>query len=146
VPDDPPAIRGFRVTLTAIGALYVLLAASMLLRGVGVMRDFAVPAGVVTSPVFEDFFLFFYELMAAQGVLIATFGQVVRERRLQTRVALLLCTWNLYLTWRDLSTSVLGNRLYQGEATLIPVCIDFAIALLLARLAWLGRRSVCIRA
>jgi hypothetical protein len=42
-------------------------ASSMLVRGAGVMRDFAVPDGVVSAPVFADFFAFFFQLMAVVG-------------------------------------------------------------------------------
>ena len=65
-------VRGFRATLVIIGVLYVLMAASMLVRGVGVMRDFGVSPALVASPVLEDFFLFFYQ------------GEAVRVRVRQT--------------------------------------------------------------
>ena len=141
--ESVPAIRGFRATLIGIGVMYVLLASSMLVRGVGVMRDFAVPDSLIAEPVFEDFFLFFYELMAAQGVFIALFGQLVRERGGQTLVALVLCLWNGYVTWRDLSTSdsPFGSQLYRGSATLIPVVIDLTLALLFAGFVWAGWRG-----
>ena len=136
-------LRGFRATFLGIGALYLMLASSMLVRGAAVMRDFAVPDAVVTAPVFQDFFSFFYELMAAQGVLIALFGHVLRERKGQTLVASVLCVWNLYVTWRDLSTSdsPLGSHLYRGSATLIPVFIDLTLALVFAGFAWAGWRT-----
>ncbi|HEX6242614.1 MAG TPA: hypothetical protein VFZ61_16990 [Polyangiales bacterium] len=140
--EHKPPVRGFRATFVAIGVLYVALASSMLVRGVGVMRDFAVPEDVIHAPVFRDFFSFFYELMAAQGVLIALFGQLVRERRSQAWVALVLCVWNVYVTWRDLSTSdsPLGNQLYRGTATLIPVFLDLSFALVFAGYAWAAWR------
>jgi hypothetical protein len=141
--EGPAPMRGFRASLITIGVLYVMLASSMLLRGVGIMRDFAAPEGLLSEPMFEDFFLFFYELMAAVGVLIAVFGQVVRDRKGQTVVALVLFLFKAYVTWRDLSTSdsAFGNHLYRGSATLIPVFIDLAIALVFAGYAWAGLRG-----
>lgn len=141
--ESTASIRGFRATFFGIGLLYVMLASSMFVRGVGVMRDFAVPESLLAEPVFQDFFFFFYELMAVVGVLVALLGQVVRERRAQALVATVLCALNLYLAWRDLSTSdsAFGNHLYKGSATLIPVFISVVLALVYAGFAWAGWRS-----
>jgi hypothetical protein len=143
--EDQAPIRGFKATLVGIGCLYVLLASSMLVRGVGVLRDFAVPERLLAEPVFQDFFLFFYELMAAIGLLFAVFGCVVRDRRGQTLVACVLCVYSLYMTLRDLRTSdsAWGNHLYHGSATLIPVFIDLALGLVFAGFAWRGLRARC---
>ena len=147
--NQPPPARGqpavdivrcFRATLVIIGVLYVLMAASMLVRGVGVMRDFGVSPALVASPVLEDFFLFFYQLMALVGVLIVVFGLVVRGRRSQGAVAAVLCVSNVLLALRDLQTSdcALGSRLYRGSATLMFVAISAALALVFGYLAWRG--------
>jgi Na+/glutamate symporter len=139
---DQPGLRAFKPAMMIIGALYLLLASSMLVRGVAVMRDFAVPESVVAAPVFEDFFLFFYQLMAAVGVLTAVFGQVTRGRNAQVLVAAVFCVLNVLLTLRDVSTSdsSLGNRLYRGSATLIPVYIDLVLTLACGALALAGWR------
>ena len=133
--NDHP-VRGFRAVLSALGALYVLLATSMLVRGAGMMRDFEVPASLTSHPVFEDFFTFFYQLMAGVGVLVALLGQVARDRRSQVRVAAVLCAASILITLRDTATSdtVWGNRLYRGSGTLILIYIDAVIALVLATL------------
>jgi hypothetical protein len=121
-----PPVRWFKPILTTVGVLYLLLASSMLVRGAGLMRDFEVPEVVVTSPVFADFFSFFYQLMAFLGVLTLVFSRVVTERSGQLLVARVFCVANVLITMRDLSTSdsALGNHLYKGQATLMPVVID----------------------
>lgn len=136
-----PALRSFKPVLTVVGVLYVLLASSMLVRGAGVLRDFQVPDSLIAEPVFQDFFLFFYQLMAALGVLTVLFGHVVRERRGQLLVAAVFCALNVLLALRDLITSdsAFGNHLYRGQATLVFVAIDVAIALTFALVAVAAR-------
>jgi hypothetical protein len=133
-------VRWFAPIMTVIGVVYVLLASWILVRGVGIMGDFEVPDAVVSSPAFADFFTFFYQLMAVVGVLLVVFGRVTRARADQLLVARVLCVVNALLTWRDLSTSdsSLGNHLYRGSATLIPVGIDFVLTLTFGFLS-LGR-------
>lgn len=127
----------FKAVFMTIGIVYMLLAGSMLMRGPEVMRDFAVPEHVVSSPVFADFFLFFYQLMAAYGVLMILFGYVSKDRGSQLVVAGTFFALNVLLTLRDLSTSdsALGNRLYRGQATLVPVLLDASFAVAFAALA-----------
>lgn len=128
MPEGHGEVRGFKAVLTTIGVAYILLAGSMLVRGAGVMRDFAVPEPVVAAPVFQDFFAFFYQLMAVIGVLTILFGHVTRERKAQVLVCRVFCVIGVFLTWRDLTTSdsAFGNQLYRGSATLIPVFIGLA--------------------
>jgi len=141
--QHPSTLRGFQPVFTVIGVLYILLASSMLVRGVGLMREFAVPEGVVASPVFEDFFLFFYQLMAVVGLLTILIGHVVRDRGGQLLFASFFWAINVLITVRDLSTSDsrFGNRLYRGDATLLPVYIDIVFALAFGLLALSGLRS-----
>ena len=130
-------IRGFKLVFTTIGVTYVLLASSMLVRGVDALRDYAVPPRDVTSPVVEDFFLFFYILMAFIGVLIVLFGYVTRERKQQCLVAAVFCAGQLLFTLRDLRTSdtSFGNRLYKGDGTVVFVLIGVVFA---AAFGWLA--------
>jgi hypothetical protein len=103
----------------------------MRFRGVRIMRDFAVSEQLVASPVFDDFFRFFYEMMAIVGLLIALLGHVCRTHAHQRLVAGVLCAVNFANTLHDLSTSdsAFGNRLYRGEGTLAPVVIGLVISL-----------------
>jgi hypothetical protein len=138
-------VRWFKATFTTIGIIYVLLASSMLVRGVVVLRDFGVPHDVVSSPVLEDFFLFFYQLMAAYGAMLVLFGHVTRELDRQLLVSRFFCALNVLVALRDLSTSDsrFGNHLYKGDKTLVFVFIDLAFALVFGWLAFApGRRVV----
>lgn len=124
------SIRGFKLIFTSIGVIYVLLASSYLVRGPTVLRDFAVPESAVSSPVLQDFFSFFYLLMAFAGVLTVLLGLVTRERKQQLLVATVFCSWNIVAALRDLTTSDsrFGNHLYKGDATLVFVYIDLTFA------------------
>lgn len=138
----PHDLRAFKPVFTAIGVTYVILASSMLLRGVAVLRDFAVPDVIVASPVMNDFFTFFYQLMAVYGVLMVLFAQVTRGDA-QRYVAAAFFALNVLATLRDLSTSdsPYGNRLYRGEATMVFVYLDALFATLFAAVALSRARS-----
>lgn len=139
-----PEIRGFKHVFTAIGALYILLASSWLVRGPVVLRDFAVPDRVIAEPVFGDFFLFFYQYMAFGGVAQLLLGRVTRGLRHQTGVACVYTLANLLFALRDLSTSDsrFGNHLYRGDATMFFVVVDLAIACTYGALAVTGLRRL----
>jgi hypothetical protein len=123
-------IRGFKPVFTTIGVIYILLASSWLLRGTSVLRDFGVPESLLSAPVLEDFFMFFYQGMAFVGVLTVLFGHVTREGKAQLLVAGVFCVKDLLAALRDLATSDsrFGNHLYKGDKTLIFVYIDLAFA------------------
>lgn len=126
-----PELRWFKVTFTTIGAIYILLASSMLVRGVVVLRDFGVDEAIVSSPVMADFFSFFYELMAVFGVVMILFGRLVKERRSQILLAGVFSLLSVLAAFRDLATSDsrFGSRVYKGEQTLVFVLIDVIFAL-----------------
>jgi hypothetical protein len=130
VSDRTDSLPGFKTVCTVVGVLYAAMGASMVVRGVGVLRDFAVPESDIASPVLQDFFFFFYELMIFIGALMVLFGHVTVGRRRQTIVASVFVAANLLFALRDLSTSdtAFGNRLYRGEATMVFVAINLAIA------------------
>lgn len=139
--DNAPEIRGYKSVFTIIGLLYVAMASSMLVRGAGVLREFGIPEDVVTAPVLEDIFLFFYQMMAAMGALMVLFGHVVRTRSSQTLVSSVFCALCLLFCAHDLSTSDsrFGNHLYRGEKTLVFVYIGLALA---AAFGWLAVRGL----
>jgi hypothetical protein len=130
VSDQADSLPGFKTVCTVVGVLYAAMGASMVVRGVGVLRDFAVPESGIASAVLQDFFFFFYELMMFIGALMVVFGHVTVGRRRQTIVASVFVAANLLFALRDLSTSdtAFGNRLYRGEATMVFVAINLAIA------------------
>ena len=135
-------IPGFRIVFTIIGVLYALMAASALVRGVSFLRDFGISEADLASPVVSDFFSFFYLLMAYVGALMVLLGWVTREGRAQIAVSAALSLANVGFGVRDLATSdsPFGNRLYRGDATMVFVLIDFAIAASFGALALVGFR------
>jgi hypothetical protein len=140
-------IPGFRIVFTFIGVLYALMAASALVRGVSFLRDFGVSEADIASPVVIDFFSFFYQLMAYVGALMVLLGWVTREGRAQIVVSAAVSLANVGFGLRDLVTSdsPFGNHLYRGDATMVFVLIDFAIAASFGALAivgwWRSRRA-----
>ena len=136
-------IRGFKASLMVLGILYVMMAASMLVRGHGVMRDFGAPEELVSSPIFADVFSFFYEMMAAFGLSMVLFGQVTRDRASQVLVAAVYCAISLRFMLRDLSTSdsEFGNHLYKGAATQVFVYIGLTYTTVFGALALAGLRA-----
>ncbi|MFO0606832.1 MAG: hypothetical protein U0324_26910 [Polyangiales bacterium] len=142
--QSPPEIRAFKPVFTAIGVIYVALAASALARGTAMLRDFGVPEALTREPVLGDFFYFFYQYMAWGGVLQVLFGRVVRGLRAQTLVAGAYSAANIFFMLRDLSTSDsrFGNRLYRGDATLMFVVVDLAVAAAFGAVAVAGLRRL----
>lgn len=139
-----PGIRGFKPVFTTIGVTYIVLASSWLVRGPRVLRDFAVPERVIAEPVFVDFFMFFYQLMAFGGAAQVLLGQVTRGLRAQTLVAGVYCVANVLAMFRDLSTSDsrFGNHLYRGDATLLFVVTDLVFATAFGAVAVAGLRRL----
>ncbi|MET0287346.1 MAG: hypothetical protein ABW352_22870 [Polyangiales bacterium] len=129
--------RGFKLTLTVVGVVYTLMACSMLVRGPTVLHEFGVSPRLTEEAVLRDFFSFFYQLMAAVGVLVVLMGHTVRERAAQRLVAAALGAANLLAAWRDLTTSDsdFGSRLYHGPKTMVFVYISLTYALIFAILA-----------
>ena len=144
--DRASGIRGYKLVFTSLGLLYIAMASSMLVRGVGALREFGVPESVTLAPVLEDIFLFFYQYMAVVGGLTVLFGHVARTRGTQTLVSVVFCVLNLLGAARDLSTSdsSFGNHLYRGEKTMVFVYIGLALAGAFGWLAAAGLRKPAI--
>lgn len=144
MPQSQPEIRGFKHVFTVAGSIYVLMASSMLVRGPGVLRDFAVPERVAAEPVLGDFFTFLYLYMAFGGAIQVLFGHVTRGLRAQTLVACVYTAANFLFALRDLSTSDsrFGNRLYRGEATLFFVLVGLTYTAAFGALAVAGLRRL----
>jgi hypothetical protein len=141
---DHSTVPGFKVVLTAVGTLYGVLGASMLVRGHRVaMTPFGVPEATLASPHFADFFHFTFVHMVVLGVLILIIGQLVdgaRRQRIAAGILFFLQAHYAYLDFRT-SDSPLGNGLYQGKASIVPALIDLAVALSFAFLVFRRRRE-----
>jgi hypothetical protein len=142
--QSQPEIRGFKHVFTTIGVTYTLLASSWLVRGPTVLRDFGVSDRLIADPVFVDFFMFFYEYMAFGGAVQVLLGRVTRGLRAQTLVACVYTAFNVFATFRDISTSDsrFGSRLYHGDATLLFVVTDVVVGTAFGVLAVAGLRRL----
>lgn len=141
--EPSTGLRAFKPAFVVLGIVYVLMAASALVRGPAFLEEFGVSHAIASDPVLEDFFMFLYQLMAYIGILIIVFGLVTRERRDQARVSSVFCVASILCALRDLSTSdtQLGNALYKGEATVFFVGVSVVYAVVFGSLAIMGFRS-----
>ena len=141
-------LRVFKLVFTSIGVIYVLMATSFLVRGTVVLRDFGVSESAIADPLLQDFFSFFYQLMAFVGVVMVLFGHVTRERTSQLLVASFFCIANILCALRDLSTSDsrFGTHLYKGDQTVAFVYISLVFAAVFGVLAISGWRSLAPKA
>lgn len=139
-------LPGYEACCTVVGALYALLAGSMLARGAAVaMAPFGVPAAVLRSPHYADYFHFTFVHMVTLGVMIFLLGRYVEPGRPQRVVSRVLFLAQVHYAYLDLRTSdsPLGNHLYRGPSTLVPALVDVAVALCFL---WLGLRPLRERA
>lgn len=128
---------GFRITCLVVGVVQVLLAASILLRGVeSSLAPFEVPVEVLRAPHFRDAILWVYVHMMVLGVITSALGWLVTEARLQCWCARLLAAINAVYFVLDARTAdwALGNALYRGSASVIPamICVVFVAVFTIA--------------
>jgi len=138
-------VPGFRPICLSIGALYVVLASTMLVGGVGQMAQFGVPEATLASPHFADHHHWVFVHMAVIGVLIALLGRYVESEPSQRVVARVLCAVELHYLYLDLRTSTpFGTGLYAGRAWVLPVSVDVLVVLAFLYLGF-GRRRRRVR-
>ena len=131
-------LPGFRASCLTVGVLYPVLAGSLLLRGVEVsMGEFAVPPVVLASPHYHDAIVWVYTHQIVLGLVIGALGLTVTDPRAQRGVARLLCAVHILYMWLDVrsSDSALGNGLYKGPGSLIPVFVCLFVIVLFAHLS-----------
>jgi hypothetical protein len=134
-------VPGFRPICLTIGALYVALASTMLVGGVGQMAQFGVPEATLASPHFADHHHWVFVHMAVIGVLIALLGHYVELEPSQRVVARVLCLIQLHYLYLDLRTSTLfGSGLYNGRAWVVPVTVGGLVLLAFLYLGFGKRR------
>lgn len=127
---------GFRPSFLTIGVVYVLLAASILVRGVDAsMSPFGVPADVVRAPHYVDAITWVYVHQMVIGVVIATLGLVVHDARAQVVLARVLAAAHVVYVFLDVRSSELATALYRGPASVVPAVIGVVASIVLARLA-----------
>ncbi len=139
-------LPGFKGTYITVGGLFVLLASSMLFRGIPEnMAQFNVPSEILNAPHYLDAMWWTYSHMLILGLVIGLIGILAEGVKLKVWMSRLLLMANLYYVFLDVrsSDSALGNGLYEGEASLIPAIIGSVITLLFLQLVvrdlWRGK-------
>lgn len=138
-------LPGYEVACTVVGALYVVLGGSMVVRGAkSAMQPFGVPDLVLSSPHFADLFHWVFVHMTVLGVSIVLLGRYVVQGRSQRIVARVLCVATIHYAYLDFRTSdsLLGNGLYHGPASLVPPVIDVVVVLVFAVLGFRSLRAI----
>lgn len=135
----PAALPGFRRTCLGVCGLYALFAGGVLLRGAEAsMAEFEVPAAVLTSPHYADAIRWVYVHMLVLGLVVGLVGARADDPRLQRDFSRLMFAASAVYTCLDLraSDSPLGEALYRGPGSLIPVLVCLLTTVLFARLAF----------
>ncbi len=138
-------LPGFRPTCLGIGAIFVLLAAGELVRGVpDSMAGFGVPDAVLTAPHYQDAMVWVFVHMLVLGLIIGVVGHVAEGTRTRMAFARLMLGCIGIFTVLDVrsSDSFLGNGLYAGARSLVPPVIDLVVLLLFAHLSWCRSASM----
>lgn len=139
MPTCGHLLPGFRTTCLGIGAVFVLLAISQLVRGVPAsLSGFGVPDAVLSSPHYQDAMVWVFTHMLVLGLVIAGVGHFADSARIRRVFACLMVMAIAIFTVLDFrsSDSPLGNGLYAGARSLVPPVIDLVVLLLFAHLAF----------
>jgi hypothetical protein len=141
--ESSTGLRAFKPAFIALGAGYVLMSSTALVKGTAFLEDFGVAHELASDPVLTDFYVFFYQLMAYVGVLTIVFGLVTRGHRAQAQVASVFVVANVLTALRDLSTSDtrFGSAIYKGDETIVFIVVSVVYALVFAVLAVLATRG-----
>jgi hypothetical protein len=129
----------FRPTCLGVGATFMFLAASQLVRGIpAAMHGFGIPELVLASPHYRDAMFWVFTHMFVLGAIIAVVGHFAESARTRRAFARLLLAAVSFYTVLDLRTAdwALGSGLYQGARSLVPPVIDVIVLLLFAHLSF----------
>lgn len=136
---SPPApLPGFRKTCLGVAGLHAALASGILLRGAEAsLAEFEIPAAVLHAPHYHDAIFWVYLHMLVIAAIVALMGLRAEDPRLQRDFSRLMLVASLVYAWFDLraSDSPLGEALYRGPGSLVPVLVCLLTAALFARLA-----------
>ncbi|MBI5515208.1 MAG: hypothetical protein HY909_15635 [Deltaproteobacteria bacterium] len=144
-------LPGYRATFVGVGALYALLAASILAQGPSrAMARYQVPSAILASPHYADAITWVYVHMLVLGLVLAVFGHLSEPGRLRVWMARLLLGAHVAYTTLDFRASALpfGTGLYKGPGALAPAVIGLVVTALLAHLCLcpqsLGERATTV--
>jgi hypothetical protein len=132
-------IPGFRGTCILVGTLNMLMAGSMLVKGVAEgMAEFKVPPVILDSPHYQDAMFWVFLHMFMIGILVIMIGILAENPVKQVWVARVLVLMHCVYAFLDISTSdnYFGSALYQGPGSVVPVLVDIFYILLFLRLSF----------
>jgi hypothetical protein len=145
-PAATQGLPGYRGVLTTIGALYVFLAVMNVAQGAArVLAPFHVPAEVLGSGYFLDFYHWHFAHVGNLGVLLVVLARVVTAARAQRAVVLTMIAVQLHYTYLDWRTSVLGNGLYADPRSIVLIVMNLGMVLAFASV-WVRGRAASPRA
>lgn len=136
--------RIFRYGYLFIGAIYVLIAGSILGRGVeSSMAPFGVPESIVKSPYYVDAITWVYVHMLVLGIVIGTVGWFAESLRFQRAFTAIMFFVHLVYLYLDLRTSdtELGSGLYRGPESTLPAIVVLVVLLVFGRVGWANFQS-----
>jgi hypothetical protein len=131
-------LPGFRAACLTVCGLYIVLAGGLLLRGVGPsMAPFAVPPVVLDSPHYHDAIVWVYTHQLVIGALTGVIGVYAEGPRFKRAFARAFVLAHVVYTYLDLrsSDSALGDGLYHGPGSLVPVAVCLLVTLLFAHVS-----------
>jgi hypothetical protein len=137
-------LPGFKVTCLLVGALYVLIAGSLFIKGLmKSMAQYQVPSHLLASPHYYDAVLWVYMHTLIIGLIIGALGWYSKNVIFQKRMSRVLFAAHLVYTYLDFRSSdtILGNGLYQGLASVLPAIISLLATLLFLNLSLGGHRA-----
>ncbi len=138
--EEARSLPGYRSVLTTIGALYGLIAVMNVAQGAAkVLAPFHVPADVLRSAYFLDFYHWHFAHVGNLGVLLVVLARVVTGTRAQRSVVLTMIAMQLHYTYLDWRTSVLGNGLYADPRSIVLVAMNLGMVLAFASVLVRGR-------
>lgn len=127
----------FKTTFLIVGISYILLSLGLFAQGlIPSMADFQVPAAVLQSSHYVDALTWAYVHMTVLGCLITLIGYAVTDKEKQKWISLILFLITCFYTYLDVRSAdfFLGNALYKGDASLIPVFIGLIVNFLFLQL------------
>jgi hypothetical protein len=132
-------IPGFRGTCILVGTLNMLMAGSMLVKGIAEgMAQFKIPEIILASPHYQDAIFWVFLHMFMIGILVIMIGLLAENPVKQVWVARVLVLMHCVYAFLDIRTSdnYFGSALYQGPESVIPVFVDLFYILLFLRLSF----------
>jgi hypothetical protein len=128
----------FKTSCVVVGILYVMLGASVLVRGgAASLAEFGVPADTLASAHYADAIWWVYTHMIVIGLMTGVVGWFAQGVQLKRWFARLMFLAHVYYVILDVraSDSPLGSGLYEGPVSMVPAVIAALVLLVFAHLS-----------